>query len=317
MKLNNRVEQLREVCRTTGMTPIQFFMDLIPSIIKYDARLTDYLKSGYADKSDDERQNFVTIRRILRFQERVNNPEYLHCFLNKHEFHSYFRDYIYRDIHYIREHSFDETIQWMLRQESFVAKVDDGAAGRGVTLYDSITESNVNEVYSELIENDQMLLEERIIQHPSLCKIYDKSVNTIRIITWLDEDNVRFLGARLRIGVGKHVDNLAQGGIAAPVDIDSGIVMGNAVDHNGVSYETHPVTGVRIAGMEVPFWGAVLDMAVKATKVIPEVRTVGWDIAICETGPELIEGNHNWCSLLWQLPVGMGLYKMIEKEFSR
>ena len=30
-------------------------------------------------------------------------------------------------------------------------------------------------------------------------------------------------------------------------------------------------------------------------------------------GPELIEGNHDWCKLLWQLPVNKGLKHVLEK----
>jgi hypothetical protein len=26
-----------------------------------------------------------------------------------------------------------------------------------------------------------------------------------------------------------------------------------------------------------------------------------------ENGPDLIEGNHDWCKLLWQLPVNRGM----------
>ena len=31
------------------------------------------------------------------------------------------------------------------------------------------------------------------------------------------------------------------------------------------------------------------------------------EVFVTEDGAELIEGNHNWCKLLWQLPVNRGL----------
>ena len=51
----------------------------------------------------------------------------------------------------------------------------------------------------------------------------------------------------------------------------------------------------------------------KAASEMPENSSVGWDIAITENGPELIEGNHNWCKLLWQLPVKKGLKHVLDK----
>lgn len=40
---------------------------------------------------------------------------------------------------------------------------------------------------------------------------------------------------------------------------------------------------------------------------IPKVRSIGWDVAITETGPYMLEGNDNWCMTLFQLPGGEGL----------
>ena len=34
---------------------------------------------------------------------------------------------------------------------------------------------------------------------------------------------------------------------------------------------------------------------------------LGWDVSITNDGPELLERNHDWCKLLWQLPVKKGL----------
>jgi len=75
--------------------------------------------------------------------------------------------------------------------------------------------------------------------------------------------------------------------------------------------EIHPVTGVRINGFVVPFWKETIEMITKAALLDARNRSVGWDIAITSQGPELIEGNHNWCKLLWQLPEKKGLKHLI------
>ena len=41
-------------------------------------------------------------------------------------------------------------------------------------------------------------------------------------------------------------------------------------------------------------------------------RSIGWDIVITENGPGFIEGNHDWCKLLWQLPVNTGMKSVLE-----
>lgn len=35
-----------------------------------------------------------------------------------------------------------------------------------------------------------------------------------------------------------------------------------------------------------------------------------------ENGPDLIEGNHDWCKLVWQLPVHKGLKPILEKHLT-
>ena len=54
-------------------------------------------------------------------------------------------------------------------------------------------------------------------------------------------------------------------------------------------------------------------MVTQAAKLYPKNLSIGWDIVMTEKGPGFIEGNHDWCKLLWQLPVKKGLKSVIEK----
>jgi len=95
----------------------------------------------------------------------------------------------------------------------------------------------------------------------------------------------------------------------------TGVVTGPGVysDITKQDQTIQPVTGRKITGFIVPFWNDVVALAEKAALLTPENKSVGWDIAVTSNGPELIEGNHNWCKLLWQLPVKRGLKAELEK----
>jgi hypothetical protein len=53
-------------------------------------------------------------------------------------------------------------------------------------------------------------------------------------------------------------------------------------------------------------------MVKKAALQHPQNRSIGWDIVISEHGPGFIEGNHDWCTLLWQLPAKKGLKELLK-----
>ena len=46
-----------------------------------------------------------------------------------------------------------------------------------------------------------------------------------------------------------------------------------------------------IYGFKVPFYEEACQMVKEASKVVPSVRYVGWDVAITNKGPVIIEGN--------------------------
>ena len=47
-------------------------------------------------------------------------------------------------------------------------------------------------------------------------------------------------------------------------------------------------------GMLIPYWNEVVEMAERASLKVPQIHYVGWDIAITDKGPVMIEGNESF-----------------------
>jgi len=141
------------------------------------------------------------------------------------------------------------------------------------------------------------LFEEKVEQHSQQAAIYEKSLNTIRIDTLRGiHGEVIFGGGFFRIGRnGKRVDNWSAGGIALPVDLKDGSVIGDtAYDYNLNEYKVHPDTKFSFKGYKVPYWDEVRNMLMQTAPLFPDINSVGWDVAISKDGPVIIEGNTNY-----------------------
>ena len=68
-----------------------------------------------------------------------------------------------------------------------------------------------------------------------------------------------------------------------------------------VEHARHPTTGAPIAGGLLPRWNDVIQLGVRAHLDFGGFHSIGWDIAICEDGPVLIEGNHDWGARIIQM----------------
>ena len=70
-----------------------------------------------------------------------------------------------------------------------------------------------------------------------------------------------------------------------------GKITSRVVDDIANVYEEHPIAKIKFDTVQVPFVKEAYEMALEAALVVPEVRYVGWDIAITDNGPVIMEGN--------------------------
>jgi hypothetical protein len=141
------------------------------------------------------------------------------------------------------------------------------------------------------------ILQERVQQHPEISRIHPHSVNTIRLITVLMEDEPVPFAAMMRFGAhGNARDNWATGGVMGRIDMGTG-QLGKYFFFKpgyGGKVTAHPDTGVVFENVRIPFSREALDAALRLHRAFYGVHSIGWDIAIGPTGPVFVEGNDNW-----------------------
>jgi hypothetical protein len=151
-----------------------------------------------------------------------------------------------------------------------------------------------------------VLVQPLLSNHATIARLAPSALSTIRVMTIAARGEApTFLAGVLRMGTGRATaDNFALGGIAAPIDAETG-ELGDArgLDANGLPHlhRVHPDTGVAIAGTHVPFWRESIELALHAHAVLGDLPVVGWDVAVTPDGPVLVEGNWNPCIKLLQV----------------
>lgn len=200
---------------------------------------------------------------------------------------------------YVRTPEEAETVTRMLFDHGgrFFCKPLDGQCGRGVLMLDTATGTSPDSV-RDILSQGAYLVQACIAQHPDMARIYDGAVNTLRILTVMDKaagEPVPVAG-EVRFGAhGSMVDNLAAGGVAVGIDLQTGQLSEYGICKKGAVKRTpvHPDSQIRFTEVRIPFVRKAVDQAVKLHAKLSSIRIIGWDIAITSDGPVFVEGNDN------------------------
>lgn len=274
-----------------GTLTLFILLDMIFCSIKYGAGSSEYKLFRFHKLKGSQRATMFTGSRNVAFAHRYNERSAAKNVDNKVTFSGLYAKFLGREWLDAETASPEAAEAFAARHPVFFAKPPDGLCGKGIRKIDS-NGRNVPELLAELKVSLCTLWDEPIVQHETLSAIYPEAVNTIRVMTFLDDSGKpRLIGAVLRIGNGTYVDNFASGGLAAIVNLESGKLSRLAQSKSGDTYDKHPATGTVFAEITIPHWDAVKALVLEAATVEPRVRYVGWDVAVTADKPLLIECN--------------------------
>lgn len=284
----NMFKIAKKIGKKINRNYIIILFDMMICGFKYQAGYYDYQEFEFYNLNSKERKLYLTRGKNNEIVRVYNDKSKFHIFENKNEFYTIFDEFIKRKWLEIDKITKEEFVNFFKENKEIIIKPIDGEGGKGIEKL-VYNEQEVNELYDKL-KNKKLIAEQCIKQNEKMNKLYDKSVNSLRMFTFYKDGQAHFLQAVLKIGNGKVVDNFSSGGMYTYIN-EEGYVFVEAIDQADNIFYEHPISKTQIVGFKIPMFEEAVSLVKEAAKVVPEIGYVGWDVAIGENEPIVIEGN--------------------------
>jgi hypothetical protein len=199
-----------------------------------------------------------------------------------------------------------------INKGQFILKPVDCRWGKGIKFIDIKHDTLYKEIsiIHDIINNNNKstyIIEEKLFNHEKLLQLSSFSLNTLRLITVSNNNQIIIVFACIRYSSNKtKIDNWSSGGFAANVDIHTGIAeYGIKKNHNPKTFNNSS------KGLTIPFFYESKEMVVKSHQLFSDIKSIGWDIAITMLGPKIIECNDDWDVILPQKLLNKGIKKIV------
>ncbi len=289
-----KIKAARDMLHDNGFhrgEAFRVFWDMLYCRKKFHCTYEEYFQYKFYNLRDRVRKNY-----LLRYHQRAryclvargNDTVY-----GKEGLYTLFHDMIKREWMRVTPENISEVEAFIRKHGKVIFKPNHGSQGSGIFAFtaDEI-DAHLREKHVQIATKDY-LCEQYVIQHSKMSEMNPGSVNTVRVTTICDGKTAKVIFGSLRTGAGDGVcDNMSIGGVGASIDMETGILYTTGIDYDNKRYFYHPVTGTKILGFEIPYWKEVKEMVCACALRSNRADIVGWDIAITESGPCLIEANN-------------------------
>lgn len=177
------------------------------------------------------------------------------------------------------------------------------SSGRGVKLLsmskgvDSISGLDAEHILDDYGKN--FIVQEKIIEHSSYKALHPESINTVRVMTYRKDGEIKHAPIIMRIGVGNtFLDNAHAGGLYISVS-DDGYLGQKALRNYSDPLEIHPDTGIVFEGYHLPYFDRIIDAAIQLHKCLPNLYFVNWDLCVDEEGNTVLIECNMRCGSIW------------------
>ncbi len=254
--------------------------------------LGEYAWFEYDERSDAQKRSMSTLWTRAEFRKTFTDRRYISILMNKYIFSRVFVDYYGRRC-YLAQDATPALLRELAGAEGrVIAKPNCKGQGKGIFVLPVTTEAEAADAAALLHKSENYIVEEYITQHSAFAALNPGAVSILRFYTVSSPAGSYVFAPLLTTAISKSVSNGCQDALTAVIDIRTGVVLTDAVDQNNiVDYAAHPITNVPFKGMQIPYWDECLDLMRRALPLASKISNIGWDFAVTEDGPLIVEAN--------------------------
>ena len=285
--------------------------DMIYCLHRYGISFQDYLAFDFPRKTSIARNEYISDKLRYYYCDILNDKEIEGLMTDKFRCYQAYKQFYKREI--LGCYSINDLnafVSFSINHKSFIYKPLGSHSGNGIEIVNTDNLFNAEDFFNQRMQFGPFVVEELIKQGSELAYLHPNSVNTLRVVTFRNDDKVDILLALLRIGKDNSVvDNGGAGGIMTNVNIGLGIVDSVGLDFKGTTYTIHPDTKVPLIGFQLPQWKEAKDFITNLARHIKGTTFISWDIAYSQLGWCLVEANDCGAMTGEQMTLKRGLKK--------
>lgn len=294
--------------------------DMIYCLHRYGISFQEYWIYEFPFKSNIARKEFVSDKLRYHYCDILNEANVLPLTTDKYACYKRFKKFFKRDVLGVySSDDFKQFEEFTAKHLRFIFKPLDEHSGRGIEMIQT-EDVDIREFFDDKLSKGAFVVEEVIQQGEEVAKIHSKCINSFRVLTFRQDNDVKIIAITWRIGVGDSVvDNAGAGGMFAVVNPEKGFVETSARRFNTEEYYIHPDSGIVIPGFQLPKWDEAKETIKNIALSLPEATMVSWDLCYSNKGWMMIEANDNggWGIIQSNKRIGLKplLYSLMDKHF--
>lgn len=320
--INNEIKTYKLDQNRSKLQLFKLRLKMVYYRFAYEFVYQEFVSFDFEHKTKKEILKNVSAFEYLRIMREIlikDGPEKFDVFCDKRETYKKYSEFFKRDVVLIQnENDLSAFKDFTKKHKRFVVKPALNNNGKGIQFYD-LTKDNISvkEIFDNALNDRGAIVEELINQKGILNDFNPDSINTIRYVTFYDNNKLTRISSGLRTGrKGSNIDNGTRGGLLIGVKKDTGeIYTKGQVEKSLKRFDEHPDSHIKYEGTFIPHWDELLDTIEKIVRVFPEKKYIGWDFAYSDKGWVLVEANGVPGHYFTQLVAEEGLRPLYSQTF--